>query len=133
LLTSFVVNGRLAAAERVISDLSVETLSLSRTEALLGYPFDFMTPGMEEQDERQLHDHRDNLPNAARAAAIPNAQLPDADQHRDMVNYLRKKSSAYYDLQQIVRLLVLFREWREEEQALIQSVLIFTSLQQYIS
>ncbi|CAA9964809.1 nuclear pore complex protein [Pyrenophora teres f. maculata] len=119
-LTIFLLNGRIAAAEKVISDLSVESLSLSRTEALLGYPFDFMTPGTEEQDERQLHEHRDNLSTAARAAAIPLAQLPDADQHREMVLYLRKNSSSYYDLQQIVRLLVLFREWREEEEALIQ-------------
>ncbi|KAF1937201.1 hypothetical protein EJ02DRAFT_438034 [Clathrospora elynae] len=119
-LTIFLLNGRLAAAEKVISDLSVEALSLSRTEALLGYPFDITTPGAEEQDERQLHEYRDNLPNAARAAAIPIAQLPTADQHRELVNDLRQTSAAYYDLQQIVRLLVLFREWRDEETSLIQ-------------
>ncbi|RMZ72588.1 nuclear pore complex [Pyrenophora seminiperda CCB06] len=119
-MTIFLLNGRIAAAEKVIRDLSVESLSLSRTEALLGYPFDFMTPGTEEQDERQLHEHRDNLSTAARAAAIPIAQLPDAEQHREMVFDLRKQSSSYYDLQQIVRLLVLFREWRDEEEALIQ-------------
>lgn len=119
-LTIFLLNGRLGAAERVVSDLSVESLSLSRTEALCGYPFDITTPGADEQDERQLHDHRDNLSNVARAAAIPLAKLPDADAHRSIVNYLREKSSAYYDLQQIVRLLVLFREWRDEEEALIK-------------
>ncbi|KNG47127.1 nuclear pore complex protein nup107 [Stemphylium lycopersici] len=119
-LTIFLLNGRLAAAEKVISDLNVESLSLSRTEALMGYPFDFMTPGTEDQDERQLHEHRDNLSTAARAAAIPMAQLPDAEQHRELVLSLRKHSSPYYDLQQIVRLLALFREWRDEEQALIQ-------------
>ena len=53
---------------------------------------------------------------------MPLAQLPDADQHREIVDNLRKSSTAYYTLQQIVRLLVLFREWREEEQTLIQSV-----------
>ncbi|KAH8640195.1 hypothetical protein IG631_03136 [Alternaria alternata] len=119
-LTIFLLNGRLAAAEKVISDLSVESLSLSRTEALLGYPFDFTTAGAEEQDEQQLHEHRDNLSTSARAAAMPLAQLPDADQHREIVDNLRKSSTAYYTLQQIVRLLVLFREWREEEQTLIQ-------------
>lgn len=120
MLTYCIVKGRIAAAEKVIGNLSVESLSLSRTEAILGYPFDFMTPGTEEQDERQLHEHRDNLSTAARAAAIPIAQLPDVEHHRDMVLYLRKNSSSYYDLQQIVRLLVLFREWRDEEEALIQ-------------
>jgi nuclear pore complex protein Nup107 len=118
----YLVNGRLAAAEKVINDLSVESLSLSRTEALMGYPFDLMTPGTEEQDERQLHEHRDNLSTAARAVAIPISQLPDADRHRELVMHLRQASLPYYNLQQIVRLLVLFREWREEEQALIQSV-----------
>ena len=103
MLTWFIVNGRLAAAEKVISDLSVESLSLSRTEALLGYPFDFTTAGAEEQDEQQLHEHRDNLSTSARAAAMPLAQLPDADQHREIVDNLRKSSTAYYTLQQIVR------------------------------
>lgn len=81
-----------------------------------------MSPGTEEQDERQLHEHRDSLSAAARAAAIPISQLPDANQHRQLVMQLRQASLPYYNLQQIVRLLVLFREWREEEQALIQSV-----------
>lgn len=116
------VNGRLGAAERVINDLSVETLSLSRTEALCGYPFDITVPGAEEQDERQLHDHRDSLNHIARAAAIPLAKLPDTDKHRQIVEYLRRKSTPYYDLQQIVRILVLFREWREVEENLIQYV-----------
>ncbi|EMD95802.1 hypothetical protein COCC4DRAFT_183608 [Bipolaris maydis ATCC 48331] len=119
-LTIFLLNGRLAAAEKVINDLSVESLSLSRTEALTGYPFDLMTPGAEEQDERQLHEHRDSLSAAARASAIPISQLPDANQHRELVMQLRQASLPYYNLQQIVRLLILFREWREEEQALIQ-------------
>lgn len=103
-----------------MNELSVETLSISRTEALCGYPFDITTPGAEEQDERELHNHRDSLSGAARAAAIPLANLPDADHHREIVEQLRQKSSEYYDLQQMVRLLVLFREWREEEEALIK-------------
>ncbi|KAF1838081.1 hypothetical protein BDW02DRAFT_542535 [Decorospora gaudefroyi] len=119
-LNTFLLNGRLAAAEKIIGELSVESLSLSRTEALLGYPFDFMTPGTEEQDEQLLNEHRDNLPIAARAAAIPIGQLPNAQGHRRMVLHMRKASSSYYDLQQIVRLLVLLREWRSEEQTLIQ-------------
>ncbi|KAI4622908.1 uncharacterized protein J4E87_006001 [Alternaria ethzedia] len=119
-LIIFLLNGRLAAAEKVIGDLSVETLSLSRTEALLGYPFDFTMPGAEEQDEQRLHEHRDSLSTADRAAAIPMAKLPSADRHRRTVNAMRQSSTSYYTLQQTVRLLVLFREWREEEQTLIQ-------------
>ena len=103
-----------------MNDLSVESLSLSRTEALCGYPFDFTTPGAEEQNERQLHDHRDSLSGPARATALPLAKLPDVEKHKQIVERLRRKSTAYYDLQQIVRLLILFREWREEEEALIK-------------
>jgi nuclear pore complex protein Nup107 len=121
-LTVVLVNGRLDAASRVIEDLSVESLSLSRTEALCGYPFDIMTPGTEEQDERQLHDHRDRLLSHERAAAIPLAKLPDANQHREIVEDLREKATPYYELQQIVRLLVFFRDWRDEEEILIKLV-----------
>ncbi len=120
MLTRRIVNGRLGAADRVVNDLSVESLSLSRTEALCGYPFDITTPGAEEQDERRLHDHRDSLSGVARASALPLAKLPDAEKHRQIVEVLRQKSSPYYDLQQIVRLLMLFREWRHEEEALIK-------------
>ncbi|KAF2855850.1 nuclear pore complex protein-like protein Nup107 [Plenodomus tracheiphilus IPT5] len=119
-LTIFLLNGRIGAAEKVINDLSVETLSLSRTEALCGYPFDFTIPGAEEQDERQLYDHRDTLTDITRATALPMDQIPTAEKHREIVEDLRKQSAPYYDLQQIVRLLVLFREWREVEENLIK-------------
>ncbi|KAL6710084.1 Nucleoporin nup84 [Coniothyrium glycines] len=119
-LTIFLLNGRLDAASRVIEDLSVESLSLSRTEALCGYPFDIMAPGTEEQDERQLHDHRDHLSVQERASAIPLAKLPDADRHREIVEDLRQKATPYYELQQIVRIIVFFREWRSEEDKLIK-------------
>tara|TARA_R110002003_G_scaffold96_10_gene7470 strand:+ start:3001 stop:3630 length:630 start_codon:yes stop_codon:yes gene_type:complete len=40
--------------------------------------------------------------------------------HAAVVQHLREKSSGYYDLQQVVRLLVLFREWRHEEDIIVQ-------------
>lgn len=116
------MHGRIEAASRVVEDLSVEALSLSRTEALCGYPFDVMIPGTEEQDERQLYDFRDEMTDTERAAAIPLNQIPDAGRHREIVEAMRKKVNRYYQLQQLVRLLVLFREWREEEVTLIRSV-----------
>jgi nuclear pore complex protein Nup107 len=116
------VNGRLAAAEKVVTDLNVESLSLSRTEALCGYPFDFMHPGSEEQDERQLHAFRESITGAARSSLPHLSTLPDADGHHEIVLRLREHSAAYFDLQQIVRLLVMFREWREEEDKLIKLV-----------
>lgn len=115
------VNGRLAAAEKMVEEVSVESLSLSRTEALCGYPFDFNAPGAEEQDERALHAHRETLSREARSK-LPVSQLPDQDGHEEIVLYLRARCAPYYDLQQIVRLLAMFREWRAKEQEVIEYV-----------
>lgn len=101
----------------MIEDLSVETLSLSRTEALCGYPFDFTTVGAERQDERALHAHRETLSREARSR-LPISELPDAEQHEEIVQELRARSAEYYDLQQIVRIIEKFREWRDEEEIL---------------
>lgn len=111
------VNGRFGAAERVVNDLSVETLSLSRTEALCGYPFDFQQPGAEEQDETLLHEHRTNLNNASRQS-LPSK--PTGKKHTALVDCLRQHSAPYFELQQVVRLLALLREWRHEEEELIR-------------
>jgi nuclear pore complex protein Nup107 len=120
LLTEYQVNGRLGAAERIVNDLSVESLSLSRTEALCGYPFDVTQPGVEEQDEAQLHDHRQHMSAADKRTAIKHSALPNAEKHAAIVQRLRAKTAEYYNLQLIVRLLVLFREWRHEEDELIK-------------
>jgi nuclear pore complex protein Nup107 len=128
LLIRLEVNGRLGAAEKVVDDLSVESLSLSRTEALCGYPFDITQPGVEHQDETQLHDHRSHLTGAALRSAIKNDLLPNAEKHTAIVQRLRDASGAYYNLQLIVRILVLFREWRHEEEELIKSVPLWFSL-----
>lgn len=105
----------------MIEELNVETLSLSRTEALCGYPFDINVPGSEEQDERALHAHRENLSREDRSK-LPVSQLPDQDQHEQLVLYLRARSAPFYDLQQIVRLIAMFREWRAKEQEVIEYV-----------
>lgn len=119
-LTIFLLNGRFGAAEKVVTDLSVESLSLSRTEALCGYPFDFTQEGAEYQDETALHEHRKHLTGAALRSAIKHDSLPSADKHEAIVHRLRERSSAYCDLQNIVRILTLFREWRHEEEDLIK-------------
>jgi nuclear pore complex protein Nup107 len=127
-LTKPTVNGRLGAAEKIVNDLSIESLSLSRTEALCGYPFDITQPGAEEQDEAQLHEHRKNLTGVAFRNAIKLDSLPNAEKHAAIVQRLRDKSAAYYNLQLIVRILVLFRDWRHEEEELIKSVLVSSSV-----
>jgi nuclear pore complex protein Nup107 len=84
-----------------------------------------MQPGVEEQDEAQLHDHRRSLTGTALRTAIKHDALPNADKHAAIVQRLREKSAEYYNLQLIVRILVLFREWRHEEEELIK--LVFSS------
>jgi len=110
----------------VIDNLSVETLSLSRTEALCGYPFDFMQAEATEQDDAALHDHRKNLAGLAMKNAIPYENLPDPNKHAAIVNRLRESSAVYYELQQLVRLLILFREWRAAEEPVLASVVPFS-------
>ena len=117
----YTVNGRFAAAEKMIEEVNVECLSLSRTEALCGYPFDFTAAGTEDQDERALHAHRENLSREARNK-MPVSELPDEEHHEQIVLYLRSQSAAFYDLQQIVRLIAMFREWRAKEQEVIECV-----------
>ena len=96
--------------------MSLETISLSRTESLCGYAFDFTQPGAEEQDEGELA--RQTLSHDASESN----DIPDAEEHAQLVMQMRKESSNYSDLQQIVRLIILFREWRMEEDEQIQSV-----------
>lgn len=115
-----IVNGRLGAAEKVVAELSVESLSLSRTEALCGYPFDFTQQGTEEQDESLMRAFRDSLSTTARGHVGWVEQMPKAEGHAYIVMSLREKSSQYYELQQMVRLLAMFREWREEEDKLMK-------------
>jgi nuclear pore complex protein Nup107 len=105
----------------------VETLSLSRTEALCGYPFDFMHADAFEQDEAALYDHRKNLAGLALKNAIPHDKLPTPEEHADIVEQLRESSAAYYELQQLVRLLALFREWRAAEESVLASVVLFST------
>jgi len=129
-LTLGLVNGRLAAAEKVVSDLSVESLSLSRTEALCGYPFDINQPGAEERDEALLHEHRSKPSDDDSRIALKYEALPNAEKHAAIVQRLRENSQPYYDLQLIVRILCLFREWRQEEEELIKyvwSIVLFSN------
>ena len=105
----------------MINEVNIESLSLSRTEALCGYPFDFNADNAEEQDERMLHAHRETISREARSR-LPVSQLPDAEQHAKIVYRLRERSAPFYDLQQIVRIITMFRDWRVEEQKLIECV-----------
>jgi nuclear pore complex protein Nup107 len=95
--------------------MSVETLSSIKTQALCGYAFDFTMPGTEQQDTTQTL-------SSPRGASLRPSDIPSAAGHRRIVMQLRLESSVYFELQQLVHLIHLFGEWREEEDNLIKSV-----------
>lgn len=69
-----------------------------------------MVAGTEQQDEIQA---------TSRASMRP-SDIPSAAKHREHVKHLRHAALTYYNLQQLVRLITLFREWHEEEDKLIK-------------
>lgn len=116
------VNGRVAAAEKIVSELSVEKLSLAKTALYCGYAFDFTQAGAEEQDEEQVSTSmRKSLRSSGHESLRP-SEIPSAQEHERQVLRLRGLAQPYFDLSQVVRLLSLFRQWRLEEDNLISSV-----------
>ncbi|KAF2738985.1 hypothetical protein EJ04DRAFT_428061 [Polyplosphaeria fusca] len=116
-LRYFLVHGRMGAAIKLVNEISVESISESRTEAYCGYPFDFNQPGAEEQDSHRVP----SLRRSSSRSAVRPAGIPSAEEHEDMVLEFRKASQTCYELQQLVRAIISFREWREEEERIIQS------------
>lgn len=113
------MHGRIGAAETIINEMSTETLSHIKTQAYCGYAFDFMAPGAEQQDTSQVtQGARQSLSNSGRTSLRP-SDIPSAAEHAAYVQELRAESQNYYELQQLVRVIILFREWREEEDNLI--------------
>jgi nuclear pore complex protein Nup107 len=110
----------MGAAHKLVTEMSVEIISLTKTTALCGYAFDFTHPYAEDQDEDQVAEalrHSSSGNDSVRPSQIPNAQ-----EHAFHVQKLREASQAYYDLSQLVRLIAAFREWRTEEESLIKLV-----------
>jgi nuclear pore complex protein Nup107 len=110
----------MGAAYKLVTEMSVEAVSLTKTTALCGYAFDFTQPDAEEQDEEQVAEamrHSSSANDSVRPSDIPSAQ-----EHAFHVQNLREASQAYYDLSQLVRLIAAFREWRAEEETLIKLV-----------
>jgi nuclear pore complex protein Nup107 len=119
------VNGRLGAAETLVNEMSIETISAIKTQYHCGYPFNFMDPGTEHQDQDEVaHAAREHLSSSGRQSLRP-SDIPSAADHKHNVLQLRQAGKTYYELQQLVRLVALFREWREEEDNLIKSVIYF--------
>lgn len=109
----------MGAAEKLVAEMSIENISLSRTAALCGYAFDFTQAGAEEQDEDQVSESmRRSLRSSGNDSLRP-SEIPSANDHTRHVENLRTYGQQYYDLCNVVRLITYFREWRAEEEKLI--------------
>jgi hypothetical protein len=102
--------------------MSVETLSLIKTEQLCGYAVDATISGSEIQDPDQVANSARRTVSGSGRTSIRPSEIPSATEHQYHVLAIRDASRIYYDLQQLVRLISLFREWRKEEDNLIKSV-----------
>ncbi|KAF2473871.1 nuclear pore complex protein-like protein Nup107 [Lindgomyces ingoldianus] len=121
-LKYFLLNGRMGAANKLVSMMSIESLSLIKTEALCGYAFDFTLPGSEKVDQAEISKAIRKL--AAASAGRPRpAELPfpGSHGHRKHVMQLRQRSQTYFELQSVVGFVGLLLEWREEEDKLIKA------------
>ncbi|KAF2708833.1 nuclear pore complex protein-like protein Nup107 [Pleomassaria siparia CBS 279.74] len=117
-LQYLLLTGRIGAAEQLISEMNIESLAPGRTQAHCGYPFDFTAPGMEEQDELQVVQIIRTTKRGQPSQRL--SDIPSADEHAAHVENMRACSATYQELQQLVRLITLFREWRQEENNLVQ-------------
>ncbi|KAF2265832.1 nuclear pore complex protein-like protein Nup107 [Lojkania enalia] len=118
-LRAFLLNGRLGAAIKLVTEMSVESLSLNKTETLCGYAFDFTVPGTEVQDRSQV----DFTPRrSTRRGTVRPSENPKytAHDHAERVQQLRHLSNTYQELQLLVRAIMTLQEWREEEDNLIR-------------
>jgi nuclear pore complex protein Nup107 len=110
--------GRIGAAMELIKDLSLETLSLTKTQALCGYAFDFLADSAEIQDREEVSALRASTSGSNRSSfRLP--KIPTEDEHHELVLRLREESRIYLDLQNLVHLIILFQDWRAEEDRLI--------------
>ncbi|KAF2645271.1 nuclear pore complex protein-like protein Nup107 [Massarina eburnea CBS 473.64] len=119
-LETFLLNGRVGAAEKLTTEMSVETISLTKTTALCGYAFDFTIAGADEQDEQQVGEIMGTSLRGSANDIIRPSVIPSKEEHTRRVQDLRKTSQKYFDLCQIVRVISLLRQWRAEEEKLIQ-------------
>ncbi|CAI6275580.1 unnamed protein product [Periconia digitata] len=119
-LETFLLNGRIGAAEKLATEMSVEAISLTKTLAVCGYAFDFTAPEAEEQDEQQAMEMMNTSLRSSGNGSIRPSGIPNKQEHKRHVLELRTASEKYGNLCQLVRVITLLREWRVEEENLIQ-------------
>ncbi|ORY18303.1 nuclear pore complex protein-like protein Nup107 [Clohesyomyces aquaticus] len=120
-LRYFLLNGRYGAANLLITEMSAESISLIKTDALCGYPFDFNVPGSEIVDKEEIKNALRRIAKATNNHPRPHFPFPIPSEHTRIVKSLRRTSQTYYELQQLVGIIELMRQWREEEDNLIKA------------
>ncbi|KAF2188105.1 nuclear pore complex protein-like protein Nup107 [Zopfia rhizophila CBS 207.26] len=114
----FLLNGRLGAAIKLTEEMNLESISLHKTKQYCGYSFDFTIPGTEEQDTSVI---ARSMRSSTKRGSTGTQSFPSAEEHMHHVIRFRQLSKSYYELQQLVRVINLLREWREEEINIIKA------------
>jgi nuclear pore complex protein Nup107 len=112
--------GRIGAATQLVTELSFDRLSAIKTEALCGYSFDILSPGAEQQDQEQIRSLTHKFMSASGRPSFRMPSFPSASEHEDIVYKLQAHSQIYLSLQQLVRLIAFFGEWRDAEEELLE-------------
>lgn len=117
-----VVNGRIGAAEKLITEMSIEKISHARTPAICGYSFDFSQPSAEHQDKDAISQQRRGNARSAGRDSLRPSEVLSATEHTEEVYRLRTLCQPYHDLSQFVRVISLLRQWREIETSVLECV-----------
>ncbi|KAF1992830.1 hypothetical protein P154DRAFT_528201 [Amniculicola lignicola CBS 123094] len=112
-LKIFLLNGRTGAAIKLVTELSLATLSHIKTRAICGYSFDFRDADADVQNQ----DEAISLGRSDPDFLV--SEILNQHEHASHVLRLRNVSQPYNDLEQLVNLIHLFSSWRDEELVLL--------------
>ncbi|KAF2273571.1 nuclear pore complex protein-like protein Nup107 [Westerdykella ornata] len=112
--------GRLGAATQLVNEVNLDTLVQIKTKILCGYSFDIRADGAEVQDSRRIDALRQEELSRSGRNWKPSTKIPTAEEHREIVQSLKESTQSYFELTELLRLITLLRDWREEEDNLIR-------------
>ncbi|KAF2873324.1 nuclear pore complex protein-like protein Nup107 [Massariosphaeria phaeospora] len=119
-LSSFLLNGRIGAAEKLVKEMPTETVCLERTKTLCGYAFDIKQENANVQDANQIAQLKREAESKSGRSPVRPLNIPSATEHAQWVKQLSDVSYTYGEMQQITRSITLCRQWREEEDNIIR-------------
>ncbi|OCK75927.1 hypothetical protein K432DRAFT_336614 [Lepidopterella palustris CBS 459.81] len=115
-LKTFLLNGRIGAALQLCQNLTVETISLSKTAKYFGKSFDFS----QHDAEKNIQPHLlgDRFLGRSNEENTPEMQMYKA--HTQLLR-CKEESRTYQELQQLTIAISLLSQWREQEDILIET------------